>query len=254
MRTVLRRSGSISLLVLALAPGLARGAPRARPAAATAPAKPPPDETPAPAADTSTSSTVAAVSDTTSATPTTTSTSTATSASVTSRPVSEIFKSWAIHVGLITAAPLYFKDTPDTKLEATTVFQYGGRISFLLGDELLDLHRFGLGLGYAFVAHSDSRTASMFTPTLLYEIGHPLILQVGIGYSVGIGTDKFASNYSGVYTQATLKYSFRSLMQRSPVGVSIGLHSSFVFSTTDIGYSSAYLGAQVELTYHQTRD
>lgn len=166
------------------------------------------------------------------------------------RSLSDIFDDYQLHVGLNSAGPLLFRDAPDAMLEELAVFQYGGTLAFLFGNEMADLHRLGIGLGYDLVARSASRDLAFFSPYLAYEIGHPLILQLGLGANVGLGTEGFAEHYKGFYSAAALRYSFRRGHHSSPVSVSLGLSGKFIAATEDLEYSSAFVGAQVELIYH----
>lgn len=161
-----------------------------------------------------------------------------------------MFKSYQVHLGLQAGGPLLFKDTPDARLQSTSAFQFGGHLAFLFGTELRHLHRFGLGLAFATLAKSDTRDAETVTPYLVYEIGHPIVLQAGLGWAIGVGTSNFAENYSGFYAGAALRYSFRSEKHPSPVGVSLGVTGSFVAATKSLQYSTAFLGAQIEMIYH----
>jgi hypothetical protein len=47
-----------------------------------------------------------------------------------------------------------------------------------------------------------------------------------------------------------MRYSFRSLKHPSPVGVSLGVTGSFVVATKALQYSTAFMGAQIEMIYH----
>lgn len=166
------------------------------------------------------------------------------------QPRRGFFDSFQVGLALLGAAPVLFTDVADARLEKTTAFQFGGRLAAFAGTELKDLHRFGLGLGYSVVARSPSRSLNYLTPTLLYEIGHPLVLQLALGWNVGLGTAGFASNYSGLHTAIALRYSFRQAQRASPVGVSAALTGGTVLSSTSLQYSTAFVGAQLELTYH----
>ncbi|MBS1125025.1 MAG: hypothetical protein H6Q90_7253 [Deltaproteobacteria bacterium] len=148
------------------------------------------------------------------------------------------------------AGPVLFKDTPDQMLESTTAFEYGGRLAFVLGNERLDLHRVGIGVGYDLAARSDTRKLAFITPQLIVETGHPLILQLALGGAIGRGTSEFASNYSGIYTGATLRWSFLDKTRSAPVSVSFGLTGRVIAATKDLQYSSAFVGGQIELVFH----
>ncbi len=166
------------------------------------------------------------------------------------RRFSDVTSSYQLHLSMDSAGPLLFQDTPDHMLDTTTAFEYGGRAAFLLGDERLDLHRFGLGVGYDLAAKSESRKLAFITPQLVYETGHPLILQLAVGAAIGSGTSGFASNYSGVYTGATLRWSFLDKRSTAPVSVSFGLTGRVVAATKDLQYSSAFVGGQLEIIFH----
>ncbi|MCX5744256.1 MAG: hypothetical protein NT062_17340, partial [Proteobacteria bacterium] len=104
------------------------------------------------------------------------------------RALSDITGSYQLQLAMTSAGPILFKDTPDRMLEKTSAFEYGGRLAFLLGNERLDAHRFGLGIAYDLAARSDSRKLALITPQLIYETGHPLILQLAVGAAIGNGT------------------------------------------------------------------
>jgi hypothetical protein len=166
------------------------------------------------------------------------------------RTLGDITGSYQLQLEMDSAGPVLFKDTPDKMLAKTTAFEYGGRLAFFLGNERLDAHRFGIGVGYDLVARSDTRDLALITPQLMYETGHPLILQVALGAAIGSGTSGFASNYGGFYSAATLRYSFLDKSRPSPVSVSFGLTGRVVAASTDLQYSSAFVGGQIELVFH----
>jgi hypothetical protein len=166
------------------------------------------------------------------------------------RPVKAMLRSFQVHVGLESAGPVLFRDTPDGRLEATSVFAYGGRLAFLFGDELLDLHRLGLGVRWDSLVNSDTRSLSLITPHLAYEIGHPLVLQVGAGYAFARGTEGFAADYAGWATSAALRWSFRRRDDATPLSASLGLVGQVVVPK-DHERASAFVGAQVELIFHR---
>jgi hypothetical protein len=167
----------------------------------------------------------------------------------TTRTFGDSLHAYNVQLGLDSAGPVLFKDTPDMSLSDTTVFVYGGRLAFLFGDELADAHRIGLAVGYHTVARSDARSLAMISPELIYETGHPLILQVGLGWAITRGTEGFAENYSGFSPSASLRWSFLG-KPRSVVSAAIGLTGRVIVATKDFDYSSAYLGAQLELSFH----
>jgi len=166
------------------------------------------------------------------------------------RKFADITHSYQLQLALASAGPVLFKDTPDQMLETTTAFEYGGRLAFLLGNERLDVHRLGLGLGYDHAARSDSRNLAFITPQLIVETGHPLILQLAVGAAIGKGTADFASNYSGLFTGATLRWSFLDKHRTAPVSLSFGLTGRVIAATKDLQYSSAFVGGQIELVFH----
>jgi len=166
------------------------------------------------------------------------------------RRFGDIAHSYQLQLAMDSAGPVLFKDTPDQMLESTTAFEYGGRLAFLLGNERLDQHRIGLGVGYDLAAKSDHRKLAFITPQLVYETGQPLVLQLALGGAIGTGTAGFAKNYTGVYTGATLRWSFLDKHKASPVSVSFGLTGRVVASTTSLQYSSVFVGGQLELIFH----
>jgi len=166
------------------------------------------------------------------------------------RRFSDITHTYQLQLAMASAGPVLFQDTPDQMLEETTAFEYGGRLAFLLGNERLDVHRVGLGVAYDLAARSDSRKLAFVTPQLIVETGHPLILQLALGGAIGSGTSGFASNYSGLYTGVTLRWSFLDKRRAAPVSVSFGLTGRVIASTTDLQYSSAFVGGQLELVFH----
>ena len=145
---------------------------------------------------------------------------------------------------------MLFQDTPDGRVEKASVFEYGGRIAFLFGDELLDLHRLGLGVRWDSIATSDTHDLRFITPQLMYEIGHPLILQAGAGYSFASGTDDYAEHYKGWATSAAMRWSFRRRSNANPVSTSLGLVGQFVAAST-FEKSSAFVGLQLEVIFHR---
>ena len=143
-----------------------------------------------------------------------------------------------------------FRDTPDGLSEETSVFAIGPRVAFLLGSELRSPHRAGLGLSYLPTARSESRNLAFVPIYLMYETGHPLILQLRAGANVATGTKGFKGNYGGFHAGMALRYSFLSEENWSPVSVSPGLVAFTNLSTESMQYSSAFLGVQVEVAYN----
>jgi len=167
----------------------------------------------------------------------------------TSRSFADSLHSYNLQVGLDSAGPLLFRDTPDMTLADTTVFAYGGHLAFLLGDELVDSHRLGLSVGYQTVARSHARKLTMITPELVYQTGHPFQLQVGLGYAAASGTADFASNYAGLESSASLRWSFLGKPD-STVSLALGVTGRVIVVTKDFDYSSAFLGAQLDASFH----
>jgi hypothetical protein len=157
---------------------------------------------------------------------------------------------YSIRLGLEAAGPLMFRDTPDGLSEDTSVFAIGPRLGFLFGNELTDVHRGGIGLSYLPTARSDSRDLALIPIYLMYETGHPLVLQLRAGYAVATGTEDFKDNYGGFHAGMALRYSFLSQEKWSPVSVSPGILAFTNLSTESMQYSSAFLGAQVEIAYN----
>jgi hypothetical protein len=163
---------------------------------------------------------------------------------------SEFFDNYSIRLGLEAAGPLLFRDTPDGMVEETTVYQFGPRVGFFFGHEIRNIHRGGLGLSYLFTGKSESRSLTFIPIYLLYEIGHPLILQAAAGANLTTGTKDFADQYSGIHTGLALRYSFFSADSTSPITVSPGIAARANLVTDDMQYSSVFLGAQVEIMYN----
>lgn len=164
-----------------------------------------------------------------------------------------VFKNYSIRLGMESAGPVLFRDTADARLEDTTVFQFGGRLAFLFGNELYDMHRFGLGVSYNFVGKSATRKLNFTDVYLLYETGHPLILQAAIGANIAGGTKAFAEEYGGVYAGLALRYSFIRPSRFSKVSVSPGLVAKSYLVTADARMSSFFVGAQLEFAYNTNK-
>jgi hypothetical protein len=156
-------------------------------------------------------------------------------------------RSLTVVVGLDSAAPLRFTDTPDMRLDSTRVFGYGGHLGVMLGDELVDAHRVGLVVGYATVARSAERSLALVTPRLVYETGHPVMLQVGLGWAIPTGTAGFADQYGGLLSTAALQYSFRRAQPRSRLSATLGVVGQVIAATKDFDKSSVFVGAQLDL-------
>lgn len=163
---------------------------------------------------------------------------------------SSLTSNFSIRAGFEAAGPLVFRDTPDRLSEDTSVFAIGPRLGFLLGNELTDVHRAGIGLSYLPTARSDSRHLSFIPVYLMYETGHPLILQLRAGAAFATGTEGFKSNYGGLHAGMALRYSFLTEEKWSPVSVSPGLLAFTNISTESMQYSSAFLGVQLEIAYN----
>ncbi len=164
-----------------------------------------------------------------------------------------VFNNYSIRIGIESGGPLVFRDTADMRAEPTSVFQFGGRIAFLFGSELRDVHRFGLGVSYNFVAKSETRKLKFTDIYAMYEIGHPLILQVAAGASLAGGTKAFADEYGGLYGALALRYSFIRDDRWSSVSVSPGLVAKSYLVTSDARMTSFFLGAQLEFAYNTNK-
>lgn len=149
------------------------------------------------------------------------------------------------------AGPVLFGDVPDTTLDQTTVFEYGGRLAFRFGDPRYHAHRFGVAADYSLVARSDARKLRFLTPQLLYQTGSRLALELGLGWAAGLGTAHYAGEYSGFYSGAELRYAFRQPGDGSHVGVTFGLLGRVVLAKGDLQQSSSFVGAQIEFTYQK---
>ena len=163
---------------------------------------------------------------------------------------SSLTSNYSIRAGVEAAGPLMFRDTPDGLSEETSVFAIGPRLGFLFGNELTDVHRAGLGFSYLPTARSDSRSLSLIPIYLMYETGHPLILQLRAGAALATGTEDFKGNYGGLHAGMALRYSFLTEEKWSPVSVSPGLLAFTNISTESMQYSSAFLGVQLEIAYN----
>ncbi len=171
-----------------------------------------------------------------------------TTTSNSSGSLTDFFDNYSIRLGLEAAGPLKFRDAPDGRVEQTTVFPFGFKAAFLFGHEVKDIHRAGLQLSYLSVAKSDNRSLKMIPIDLVYEIGHPLVLQVLLGYNAQAGSG-FESKYGGLSTGMALRYSFQALEKWSPVTVSPGLIARANISSDSMQYSTVFLGAQLEVSY-----
>jgi len=169
------------------------------------------------------------------------------------RAFGEITNNFSVRIGLESAGPILFQDSPDQRIEETSVFQYGGRVAVLLGSEGKDTHRVGLGVGYNFVAKSESRKLNFTDIYAMYETGHPLVLQLHGGYSVAGGTTELAQDHGGIYSAAALRYSFDSPSDPSRIRVSPGLIGKSYLNTGDARNSSFFIGAQIEFTYNSNK-
>lgn len=157
---------------------------------------------------------------------------------------------YQLHFGTMAAGPLLFNDIPNHQLDHVDAIEYGGTVAFLLGTELRDLHRYGLGFSGGMVAQSAARSAGFLTPYLVYEIGHPLVLQARAGYAIGVGSGGYAERYGGFFFGSALRWSFRSNERTSPIGVSLGVGAGLVLATSEIQYSSVFVGPQIEVIYY----
>ena len=160
-------------------------------------------------------------------------------------------KRFGVSIAVDSAGPLLFKDTPDARLEETRVFQYGARLSFRLGDPRFDKHRGGLALGVSSVARSSTRRLIALDPYFVYAAGQSLQVQIGLGARIGLGTEGFRQNYTGILGLVELRYAFINKGGTSPVTVTPGIYAQFVLNPKTPAYSSAFVGARVELTIHK---
>lgn len=110
--------------------------------------------------------------------------------------------------------------------------------------------RYGGGMSFVSVARSPNRSLQFASPYFATELAHPLALRLEVGPVLAMGSGGWTSRYSGLSTGALLRYSFRRPSQLQPVSVSMGLNGRFVASVNDFSRSSAFLGAQVDMTYH----
>ncbi len=172
------------------------------------------------------------------------------SASASSDSSVGFFDNYSIRLGAEAAGPLHFRDTPDGRVEQTSVFEIGPRVAFLFGHELKDIHRAGLGFAYLSVAKSDSRHLNFIPIFFMYEIGHPLVLQATVGANIASGSSGFTKEYGGVHTGMVLRYSFQSAAKWSPITVSPGIAARANISAESMQYSSVFLGAQLEISYN----
>jgi len=170
------------------------------------------------------------------------------------RSFKSAFQNLSIRLAVEAAGPLLFPDVPDATLEATTVYQFGGRFSVVFGDELRDVHRIGFGVAYDFAAQSESRKLSFLQPRFIYETGHPLVFHLGLGGNIGLGTEDYAMRYSGLGLEAGLRFSFLRARRWSPISVSPGLLARLYIVPTDLRMASAFLGMQIEVSYNTNRD
>jgi hypothetical protein len=163
---------------------------------------------------------------------------------------SDFTANYSIRAGVEAAGPLMFRDTPDALSEETSVFAIGPRVGFLLGSELANVHRAGIGFSYLPAARSESRKLTFIPIYLMYETGHPLILQLRAGANLAGGTEGFKDNYGGFHAGMALRYSFLRQENWSPVSVSPGLLAFTNLSSESMQYSSAFLGIQIEVAYN----
>ncbi len=164
-----------------------------------------------------------------------------------------VFGNYSVRLGIESAGPMLFRDVPDQRLEATSVFQYGGRLAFLFGNELTDVHRFGVGASYNFVGKSETRKLGFVDLYAMYETGHPLVLQASVGANIATGTTEFADEYGGLYSALALRYSFVTASRFSAVSVSPGLVAKSYLVTSDAQMSSFFFGAQLEFSYNTNK-
>jgi hypothetical protein len=168
-------------------------------------------------------------------------------------PAKLYFSNFQVGGGFEVGAPLHFKDTPDQTVDKTLALLYGARLAFLFGHYSHDDHRFGLAVNFDVAAKSSDRTLMYVTPYLIYNIGYPFTLETGLGYAISLGTDNFAENYDGLFTQVAVKYTFNSAKKHSPVGVSLGVTGKFILPFDDLTYISAFAGVSLEIMYRSNK-
>jgi len=162
-----------------------------------------------------------------------------------------IFKRFQVNFALDAAAPLLFRDTKDRRTEATRVFHLGGRVGFLFGDPRVDLHRFGIGVGIASVARSESRHLMAIDPHALLSVGRAFNMQLGLGFRAAAGTEGFRENYGGLLGSLELRYSFLPASDKGKVSITPAVFASFILTPKQVSYSSAFIGARIELAIHK---
>jgi hypothetical protein len=166
------------------------------------------------------------------------------------RTFTDSFGAYQLELGAASAGPLRFHDTPDMTLDPTTVLVVGGRLGVAFGDPRRDNHRLGLAVGYQAVARSEARKLALIVPQLTYETGHPLMLRLALGYAIPSGTGGFADHYGGVYSSASLAWSFLDRGRPgSTVSAALGLTAALI-ATGDADYTSAYLGGDLSFRFH----
>ncbi len=158
------------------------------------------------------------------------------------------FSNFQVGGGIEGGGPLFFKDTPDQTLDKTTVFLYGGKISFLFGHYKNDVHKVGLETNFNLIAKSKDRTLMYLSPALVYSVGFPFVLESSLGYTIALGTKDFAENYSGIFSGIELKYVFNN-NDSSPVLISLGLTGKFILPIKDMTYANSFAGISLEIMY-----
>lgn len=166
------------------------------------------------------------------------------------RTFTDSFHAYQLELTAMSAGPLRFADTPDMTLDRTTVFVMGGRLGVAFGDPRRDNHRLGLAVGYQAVARSQDRKLALIVPQLTYETGHPFMLRLGLGYAIASGTSGFADHYGGLYSSASLAWSFLDRDRPgSRVSAALGLTAELI-AASDVDHASAYLGGDLSFRFH----
>lgn len=165
------------------------------------------------------------------------------------RPFTKVFKNFSTQFGIDVAGPVYFKDTPDARLEELSVFQYGGHLNLLFGNSILDRQRLGVGFFFAPTAVSENRNLTFTTPYLVYETGSDWILQLETGYNLTKSSKDLRKNYEGVYLGTGISYVFLKPSMKAPVYLALGFKGRAVVNMDNPEYSSMFVGLQLEITY-----
>lgn len=165
-----------------------------------------------------------------------------------------LFHRFEVGVGVDAAGPLMFRDPPDARLEAPTVFQYGGRLGFRFGTPDQDPNRLGLELGWHGLAHSDSRQLNAFDPLLVLASGGATEVQVGAGARIALADAGFTVGdrvpFTGPMASLQLRHAFLDEQAAVPVGVSVGGFVEAVLGHP-ADYTSVFAGARFDFTFRK---